>query len=93
MFFSCGEREVPRNEDGSVDGKAVFQSNCISCHGENGNANIAGAKDLTNTQLSNQEIKSVISNGSENGKMMPYKSLLSEEEIDALVEHLKELRN
>lgn len=93
MHFSCESGSVPRKEDGSIDGKIVYQRNCISCHGEKGNAQISGAKDLTSSALSEKEIKNIITNGSENGKMMPYKSLLSAEEIDALVEHVKSLKN
>lgn len=92
LIFSC-RSETPRKENGSVDGAVVYQRNCISCHGENGDAEIAGAKNLTVTQLNDKEIKHMIKNGSENGRMMPYKNLLSDEEIDALVSHVKSLKD
>lgn len=95
VFFSfvqgC-DNEAPRNEDGSVNGALVFKSNCISCHGESGDAGIAGAKDLTISSLSEDETKQIISYGSKNGGMMGYKDFLSEDEIEALVAHVKSLK-
>ncbi len=51
------------NTDGTSNGQELYTSNCLSCHGNNGKANLAGALDLTATHLNNDSIAGIILNG------------------------------
>jgi hypothetical protein len=63
-------------------GKTLYLSYCSACHGENGNAGLSGAKDLTITALGRKEKMGIISKGK--GSMPAFKNL-SEEELESIV--------
>jgi hypothetical protein len=46
-----------------TDGRALFENNCASCHGPDGKLGLAGAKDLSATQLDEAGIKTIILQG------------------------------
>ncbi|MEM1327524.1 MAG: cytochrome c [Bacteroidota bacterium] len=69
----------------AVNGKAVYQKNCIVCHGVNGDMGASGAFNLTTSQLAVEERVAVITNG--RNAMASYKNLLKEEEIQAVAEY------
>jgi uncharacterized membrane protein SirB2 len=54
---------VPGGTDGIGQGKAIYEANCIACHGANGKAMLAGAKDITATELKDEEIMTLLQNG------------------------------
>lgn len=84
----------------AVDAKALFDSKCAKCHGNDGRASsfkarhIIHARDLTNAEwqndVSDERIFNSISNGK--GKMPSFKKDLSEDQIDALVTYVRRLR-
>lgn len=47
----------------SVDGSALYEANCKLCHGNDGKLGMAGAKDLSATALSVEEIKEIVLKG------------------------------
>jgi len=51
------------NADGTINGGELYTANCASCHGADGKLKMAGALDLSITQLSNDSISSIILNG------------------------------
>ena len=70
-------------------GKSVYEAKCANCHGPQGNAGVAGAKDLTATTLSKDEIKDI----SKNGKgMMPGNPDLTPEQLDAVADYVQTLK-
>jgi mono/diheme cytochrome c family protein len=73
-------------------GASLFIMHCASCHGEDGKLGASGAKDLTMSKLSDQEIENIIVNGK---NAMPPMSVLLEnkENIDLVIKHVKSLRN
>lgn len=91
---SCAESEVSETTaepKSTPNGKALFILNCASCHGADGKLGLSGAKDLSVTELSDQEIKNLIENGK--NAMPSFKELLSKEgEIDAVIDHLSTLK-
>ncbi|MCU0394192.1 MAG: SirB2 family protein [Thermoflexibacter sp.] len=67
-------------------GKALYLGNCVACHGTDGQAGIAGSKNLTITQLDEAGIAHIISNGK--NVMPPYKKVFNDQEINALVKYV-----
>jgi cytochrome c6 len=69
----------------------LYGSKCAVCHGKDGKGTPVGknmgAQDLTQTKLSEADIKAVITNGRK--KMQPYKEKLTAEQIDALSKFVK----
>jgi mono/diheme cytochrome c family protein len=78
------------NYDALVHGKALFEGNCVACHGADGQAGIAGSKDLTITQLDGAGLKNIIVNGK--NAMPPYKKVLNEQEVDALTKYVQSMK-
>ncbi|GAA4851263.1 SirB2 family protein [Algivirga pacifica] len=73
-------------------GKSVYvQTNCVACHGENGDKGAAGAKNLKVSELSNEEIENIIRKGK--GLMSGYERTLTDKQIDALKVYVKSLRD
>ena len=97
-MLACSSEEKPVNEllKGKdkltiADGKKLYFRNCTTCHGANGDQGYSGAKDLTVSTMSDEEIIEIIANG-KNG-MMPYKSILkTEEEREVVKNFVKQLR-
>ncbi len=71
-------------------GKALYNAQCIVCHGEDGRANLAGAKDLTISEKTDDEIADLIKNGK--NTMPAMKDIYSDGEIKALISYVKTLR-
>lgn len=94
LVSSCGiknhEHQAVSAPDGVVDGQAIFQKNCVLCHGSNGKMGLNGAKDLTASMLTAEERISVITNG--RNTMASYKAILSPEEIKAVAEYTMTLK-
>ena len=93
LLSGCGD-------DGEVDGRALFAANCAVCHGTAGEGG-AGAPPLTDPaylpdQLSDAEVAAAIRGGvrdvREGYGAMPAFSNLTEEQIAALVEVVRELQ-
>jgi len=78
------------NYDQIKHGEALYQSTCVSCHGEDGKLNLSGAKDLTQSKLSEAETKYIIRNGK--NAMPPYQHAYSDEEINAVTAYIQTLR-
>ena len=76
----------------AVNGAKIYAMYCTSCHGNDGQAGVSGAKNLALSELEKGGVKEMIRNGSENNKMIAYGNLLDEEEIDALADYVMEFR-
>lgn len=63
---------------------------CDACHGIQGDKGLAGAGNLRTSQLKDEEIENVIMIGKKN--MQGYRKYLNEQEIKALTEYVKTLR-
>ncbi|MCS6979477.1 MAG: cytochrome c [Flavobacteriales bacterium] len=84
---------IPGTEGYSAEahGELLYQKqlNCVSCHGPQGDAMIAGAPNLKKSVLTESEIIGVVRHG--RGMMPPYKDL-NEEELKALAVYVKNLQ-
>jgi len=72
-----------------IDGKKIYKMNCVICHGADGKLGINGAKDITISELSEAEKVNLIKKGK--GVMTAFESILSDEQIDAVVEYTNSL--
>jgi cytochrome c553 len=80
-----------QNSDVALEnGKVIFTQVCAACHGVDGKLGISGAKDLTLSVLSHEEVIQTISEGK--GLMQAYKDLLSEQDIASVALYVESLR-
>jgi mono/diheme cytochrome c family protein len=71
-------------------GAIIYTNECQRCHGDKGDAMIAGAKNLQVTMLDNAGIKEMVTNGK--NTMPAYGDKLSAQEIDAVVAYAASLK-
>lgn len=92
VLFSCGNnvQQSGKNATTEKSGETIFEVNCTVCHGTDGRKQVAGAKDLSLSLLNPEAQKNIIKNGK--GGMAAYKAILSDQEIDRLVEHIQTLK-
>lgn len=96
LFAAYGLAEVHKKRGANIvktegaDAKTLFEANCASCHGTDGAAGIAGAKNLQTSTLSDEEAEHIIRKG-KNG-MSAYEKHFTDAEIKGLVEYVKTLR-
>ncbi len=84
-------RETAANSRGAApDGRAVFQKNCVVCHGADGKLGLNGAKDLTQTTLGLAERVNQITHGK--NLMTPFAGVLSPGEIEAVAAYTLTLK-
>jgi len=91
-FASCGQPSMVNAATGEADGKKIYKFYCTSCHGPNGGRKIGKAPDLRVSSLTDSEIRQMIMYGSDKG-MAAYQALIKGDELDALITHVKSLRN
>lgn len=96
FFFACGSREqakpsgVESEQTASIDGKTIYQRECVLCHGESGDKGVAGSANLIQSVLSLDERVYVITHG--RGIMQPFKNKLTPGEIEAVARYTQELK-
>jgi cytochrome c6 len=95
VFFIACANDTPANTNATAEtpveyGINIYQKNCISCHGAEGNMGFNGAADLSKSVLSLAERIAVITNGRK--AMTPFKALLSEDEIKKVAEYTENLK-
>jgi mono/diheme cytochrome c family protein len=83
----------------AAQGKRVYEQHCSACHGESGTANAAAAKALNTTiadlkslqiqQMSEKQLKQVITEGK--GKMPPIKDVTGSS-LDDVIAYLHSLK-
>jgi len=72
-------------------GKKIFDKNCKLCHGADGKQMLNGAKDLNLSTMTLKERINIITNGKK--VMIPFKDVLTKDEIKAVAEYTKETFN
>ncbi len=73
-----------------LTGNAVFQSNCAKCHGKTAEGRHFGGPSLISEKtraMSNDDVRNIIANGK--GHMPKYSGKLSNEEMDTLVQQIR----
>lgn len=91
LVLACGggttTGEAPPG--GRSRGAMLFSTHCTLCHGKDGKLGVSGAKDLSVSTLSKEEMIALVTNGK--GAMAAYKNVLTKAEIEAVVEHVRTL--
>ncbi|MBO9701954.1 MAG: SirB2 family protein [Sporocytophaga sp.] len=88
---AASEEIIQENADNGLrNAKAIFEKECARCHGVDGKQGLAGAKDLTVSQLTDAEKKEMILKGK--GLMAGYEGRLTEQEVDNLVLYVNTLK-
>ncbi|MCP4447070.1 MAG: cytochrome c [Myxococcales bacterium] len=85
---------------GSADGKVIYKEACARCHGTDGvptqgMRTRAGVKPLTSERvkkMSDEKLTEQIRNGSENRTMPAFQGSITEEQMDALLGHIRVLQ-
>ncbi len=91
LLTACGgDTSKPAEGTAQSAGEVIFHAQCAMCHGRTGNLGLNGAKDLTKSKLSKEEVIAVVTNG--RNAMMPYKSILSPEQVKEVADHVLTLR-
>ncbi len=74
------------------NGEQLYLKNCIACHGVDGTSQKSGSKDLSKSTLPYAEVLKMIEVGGGNG-MPRFKEILGKEgEVEAVAEHVMQLR-
>jgi cytochrome c6 len=93
-LVACGGGEPgtsgPPGTSQAASGESVFRMHCVLCHGNDGTLGLNGAKDLSVSTLSRDEMVAMVTHGK--GTMMAYKNVLTKAEIAAVVEHVRSLQ-
>ena len=95
LLFAC--QETPKQQDDfssqtpAEQGASLYSMHCAQCNGEDGKLGASGAKDLSTSKLSDQDILHIIKKGK--GAMPSMKALLeSDKNINLVLRHIKGLR-
>lgn len=88
--MSSKKKSSPVATSTSVDGKEIYTTYCIKCHGDDGKAQIMSATDLSLSQLSTFESFGLIHNGKNN--MPAFADQLNEGQIKAVAEYIQALK-
>lgn len=73
-----------QSNEGLSEGKALYENNCVVCHGADGKLGISGSKDLSKTELDLAGINQIILQGK---GMMP-KAQLNQEQAEAVAQYV-----
>jgi mono/diheme cytochrome c family protein len=79
-FASCSNSE--QKPSAVINPQELYLKKCASCHGEQGDLTMGGAKKIKETQMTKEQIALQISEGK--GTMPRFGDRLTKEEIDAL---------
>lgn len=78
-------------ETSEYTGQNLYLNQCASCHGNDGKLGNSGAKDLTQSKLSDVAIREILHEGK--GAMPPMLELVAEPiHMDSVIHYIKTLR-
>ena len=95
LLFACQETAKQQDDFSSQtpadQGASLYSMHCAQCHGEDGKLGASGAKDLSASKLSDQDILHIIKKGK--GAMPSMKALLeTDQNINLVLSHIKGFR-
>ena len=90
FLFSCGNSGTSPVAEKKSLGQSLYESNCTSCHGEDGKLCTLGAKDLSLSSLSKEQMMDIITNGK--STMTPFGNMLNKEEVSSVADYVLTLK-
>ncbi|MCS6934039.1 MAG: cytochrome c [Chitinophagales bacterium] len=98
--YGIAEMSKKKKAGGAVDtsratssietGKLVYIEKCAACHGTDGKQGLGGAKDLSASILTEEQTREIILQGK--NTMPGFKNVLTEQQVQGLLEYLRTLR-
>jgi cytochrome c6 len=88
--YACGNQKADNGLNEPKTGEELFKTHCAICHGSDGNKGFAGARKLPESELDLEARIQLITQGK--GTMMPYREVLSQEEIKRVAEYTLSLK-
>lgn len=83
---ACGPASADSSANSTiVDGAQLFKKHCVLCHGADGRLGLNGAKDLSQSTLSLEKRKILITHGK--NLMTPFANVLAPSEIEAVANY------
>jgi len=92
LFSNCGSsgtKEALPQSDVSI-GESLYLLHCASCHGPKGDLCAFGAKDLTKSELTKTQVKTIVLNGK--NAMPAFEGQIEKIKIDSLTNFVFTLR-
>lgn len=90
LLIACGASTADTAEkQPATPGGTLFNAQCAICHGRGGDLGLSGAKDLTKSTLTREEMIAIVTNGK--GGMMAYGKVLTPTQIEQVVDHARSL--
>lgn len=101
LFTSCSESKAKKAEEISdkveekqsfslEEAKSLYTMKCASCHGADGKLGMSGAKDLSKSKITDQQIMCIIQGGQ--NTMPAFKDMIPDYQLEQLVVVVKSLR-
>ena len=95
LFVSCQDtpktKGMQTQETPAQKAASLYSMHCAQCHGEDGKLGSSGAKDLSQSSLTDAQIDQMIKKGK--NAMPPMQALLeTQENINLVAQHIKGLR-
>ena len=95
VLFGCQgaakNENIQEQESPTEKAASLYSMHCAQCHGEDGKLGSSGAKDLSQSSLTDAQIDQMIKKGK--NAMPPMQALLeTQENINLVAQHIKGLR-
>ena len=90
VFSSCENNSSTKSSEVKLPGQSLFETNCTNCHGDDGKLCALGAKDLSASSMTKEQMIEIISNGK--NTMAPFGNMLKKEEISSVVDYVQTLK-
>ena len=89
LALSCGNNSTENLKNKSV-GFPLYEAHCVSCHGSDGKLCVLGAKDLSVSVMTKEQMTGIITNGK--STMTPFSNIMTPEEISSVADHVQTLK-
>ena len=90
VFSSCESNSSQKISEVKSPGQSLFKTNCTNCHGADGKLCALGAKDLSASSMTKEQMIEIISNGK--NTMAPFGNMLKKEEISNVADYVQTLK-
>ena len=90
VFSSCENNSSQKTSEVKSPGQSLFETNCTTCHGADGKLCVLGAKDLSVSAMTKEQMTEIITNGK--STMTPFGNVMTQEEIGSVADYVQTLK-